>query len=167
MAAAVVGVGAVSALAGERDALVALQASTIALAGAAASLLDEPRAALDALPTTVARRRALLLAGALPLMGLVWCGMLSGAAVGSAQAGLLTLQLVAVVALALGLGARGDVARAVAGVGLAFGVARVVLGPHLFPAGPAAAHWISARGWWAGAACAGLALLVGASRDHR
>ena len=48
---AVVGVVTVSSLAGHDGALVAVQASTVALGGAAVALIDEPRGALDAVPT--------------------------------------------------------------------------------------------------------------------
>jgi hypothetical protein len=164
--AALAGVVAVSALGGDSAPLVALQASTVAIAGAAVTLLEEPRAALDALPTTRARRRALVLAGGLPLLALLWMALLAVGGVDAAEASALTLQLVAVTAVALGLGARGgDPARVVAQVALAFGAGRILFGPQLFPAGTEAAHWAGARGWWAGAACAGVALLVAGSRD--
>jgi hypothetical protein len=154
------------ALGGHRGAILALQASTVALAGAAVTLLREPRAALDGLPTTLATRRALLLAAAAPVLALVWSALLALGGAGRAEASALTLQLAAVTALALGLGARGgDPARALAGVALAFGAGRVLFGPQLFPAGTEAAHWAGARGWCVGAACAGLALLAAGSRD--
>jgi hypothetical protein len=41
----------------------------------------------------------------------------------------------------------------------------VLFGPQLFPTGTEAAHWAGARGWWAGAACVGAALLAAFSRD--
>jgi hypothetical protein len=166
--AALGGVVVLSEITGERGAILALQASTVALAGAAATMLDEPRAALDALPTTRARRRAWTLVAGLPPLALLWIVLLAVAGIGpgGAESAALTVQLVAVTALTLGLGARGgDPARAVAEVALAFGVGRVLFGPQLFPAGTEAAHWAGARGWWAGAACLGVALLVAFSRD--
>lgn len=151
---------------GHRAAIAALQGSTVALAAVAVALLDEPRAALGALPTTLARRRALLLSAALPPLALLWMALLALGGVGGAEADALTVQLTAVVALALGLAARGgDPERALAGVALAYGAGRVLFGPQLFPAGIEAAHWAGARGWWVGAACAGLALLAVFSRD--
>jgi hypothetical protein len=166
--AALGGVVALAELGGDRGAVLALQASTVALAGAAVTLLQEPRGALDAVPTTRARRRALVLGAGLPPLALFWMALLvvAGIGFGGPEAAALTLQLTAVTALALGLGARGgDPARAVAEVALVFGVARVLFGPQLFPAGTEAARWAGARGWWAGAACVGAALLAAFSRD--
>ena len=166
--AALAGVALLSGVTGPRGTLLALQASTVALAAAAVTLLDEPRAVLDALPTTRARRRAAALAAGLPPLALLWVVLLAVGGLGSGgpEASALTLQLVAVTALALGLGARGgDPAHAVAEVALAFGAGRIFLGPQLFPAGTEAAHWAGARGWWAGAAGLGIALLVAFSRD--
>jgi hypothetical protein len=164
--AALAGVAIAAALGGHRGAVLALQASTVALAGAAVTLLEEPRAALAGVPTTLARRRALLLSAALPPFAVLWAALLAlgGADGGETQA--LTLQLAAVTSLALGLGARtGDPARALAGVALAYGAGRILFGPELFPAGTEAAGWSGATAWWAGAVCAGLALLAAASRE--
>jgi hypothetical protein len=162
---AAVAVATTSMLAGQRASIAALQVSTVALAGAAVTLLQEPCTMLDALPTTRARRRALLLAFSLPLLALAWLALLAIAGVGGAQAGALTLQLAAVAGLALGLAGRGgDPARALVGVALAYGAARVLLGPELFPAGTEATRMAGAGGMWLGVACAGLALLVVSSR---
>jgi hypothetical protein len=162
--AALAGVAAAAGLSDHRGAVLALQASTVALAGAAVTLLDEP--ALDAVPTTLARRRALLLGAGLPLLALVWMALLAVGGVSGEEAPVLTLQLAAVTSLALGLGARGgDPVRALVGVALAFGIARVLFGPQLFPAGTEAAHWDGAARVWAGAAGAGLLLLAVFSRD--
>jgi hypothetical protein len=159
--AGVVGLGG-----GHRGAILALQASTVALAGAAVTLLDEPRGLLDALPTTRARRRALVLGAGLPALAALWVLLLVVGGADRDEAAALTVQLAAVTCVALGLGARdGDPARAIAGVALAFGAGRVLFGAQLFPAGTEAAHWMGARGWWTAAACAGLLLLAIASRD--
>ena len=165
--AALAGVATISQLAGHRGALVALQASTIALAGATVTLLAEPPAALDAVPTTLARRRALLLSAAVLPLALLWIALLTIGGADGGEAFALSLQLAAVTALSLGLAARGgDPGRALAGVALAFGAGRILFGPQLFPAGTEAANWSGATGWWAGAACAGLALLAASSRDR-
>jgi hypothetical protein len=107
-----------------------------------------------------------VLAAGLPALALLWALLLVMGGADRVEAAALTLQLTAVTSVALGLGARdGDPARAVAGVALAFGAGRILFGAQLFPAGTEAAHWAGARGWWAGAACAGLALLAAAGRD--
>jgi hypothetical protein len=164
--AALAGVTAGTALGGHLGAILALQASTVALAGAAVTLLQEPRAALDGVPTTLAHRRALLLSAALPAFALLWLALLTLGGAGGSDAEALTLQLAAVTALALGFGARGgDPARALAGVALAYGTGRILLGPQLFPAGTEAPGWSGAAALWAGAACAGLLLLAASSRE--
>jgi hypothetical protein len=161
--AALAGVAAGSQLGGQRGAVLALQASTVALAGAAVTLLDEPRGALGGVPIGLARRRMLLLTAAVPPLALLWLAMLALGGIGGGEAGALTLQLAAVSALALGFGARsGEPGRALAGVALAYGTARILFGPQLFPAGTEAARW---SGAWAAAACAGLLLLAAFSRD--
>jgi hypothetical protein len=165
--AAVVAVAGTAQLGGgHRAAILALQAATVALAAAAVTLLDEPPGLLDALPTTRGRRRALVLAAGLSALALLWAGLLEVGGAAGDEAAALSLQLAAVTAVSLGVGARGaDPARAVAGVALAFGAGRVLFGAQLFPAGTEAAHWAGARGWWAGATGAGLLLLMLASRD--
>jgi hypothetical protein len=164
--AALGGVAALSALGDHRVALVALQASTVALAGIAVTLLEEPRAALGGVPTTLARRRALLLSAAVPPLALLWLALLAlGGSTGD-EAWALTLQLATVVSLALGFGALGgDPARALGGIALAFGAGRILCGPELFPAGTEAARWSGAAPLWAGAAGAGLLLLAAYSRE--
>jgi hypothetical protein len=165
--AALAGVVAVAELGGHRAAIVALQASTVALAGAAVTLLEEPRAALGGVPTSLARRRALLLSAALPLLALLWLALLALGGTDGGEARALTLQLAAVTGLALGFaGHGGDPARALAGVALAYGAGRILFGPQLFPAGTeAAAGQAGTAVLWAGAACAGLLLLAASSRE--
>jgi hypothetical protein len=159
-AVAVVGVGVAGAVGSGRTGLLALQLATPALAGSAVALLQEPGAP-DAVPTTLARRRGLLLgAAAVPLVAL-WVVLLALAGAGSADAGALTWQLAAVTSLALGLGARGgDPVQVVAGVTLAFAAARGLTGPSLLTTDVTAL-------WWIGAIGAGLLALAAFSRDRR
>ena len=127
---ALVAVPAVAWLGGHRGAIAALQASAVALAGVAVTLLQQPRGATDAAPVTIARRRALLLGAALGPFALLWIALLALAGVDGGEARALTLQLAAVTSLALGLGARGeDPARALAAVALTFGACRVRVRP--------------------------------------
>ena len=157
---AVVGVVTVSRVAGADGALVAVQASTVALAGAAVTLIHEPRGVLDAVPTRLARRRTLLLAAGVPPLALVWLGLLALAGVDGDYVAALTLQLATVTSLALAAGARGgDPAASLAAVAIAFGAGRILFGPQFFPAGMETARW------WLAAGCAGLLWLAAFSRD--
>ncbi|WP_028066312.1 hypothetical protein [Solirubrobacter soli] len=155
---AVAGVGVVSALWSAPAESLALQAATIPLAGVAVTLLQEP--ALDALPTTLARRRVLLLGAALVPLAALWLALLALTATAWVDARVLTLQLAAVTSLALGLAARGgDPVAVVAGVALAFAAARGLLGPPLLRTDVSA-------GWWLAATAAGLLALAAFSRDR-
>ncbi len=163
-AAAAVATGAL--LGGHRGAVLALQASTVLVAGVALALIDEPRDALQALPTSLPRRRALVLAVGLPLLAAAWAALLHGGGSSGAEAAALSVQCAAVVALSLGIGAlTGAPTLGIAGVALAFGTGRIAFGDQLFPAGTEAARWAGAAGWWLAAAGAGTALLIAGSRD--
>jgi hypothetical protein len=151
------GVAAVAALGSAAAALLAVQAATIPLAGIAVLLL--PDRSPEAMPTTLARRRALLLGAASVPLALLWLALLALAGASSAEAGALSRQLAAVTALALAIAARGgDPVQAVTGVALAFAAARGVFGPSLLTLDGAPA-------WWLPATAAGLLALAGASRD--
>jgi hypothetical protein len=155
-ATAVIAVASAATIIGDDAALVALQTSIVALPAAAVLALDEPP--LAAVPVSRVRRRAWLLAAALPALSLVWLALLRLGGVDAHEAGPLTLQLVTVTALSLAAGS-------VTPAALAFCAGRVIFGPRFFPAGTEAASWSGATGWWAGAACAGLLWLAVTSRD--
>ncbi len=124
--------GAIAALAlvwlmpvlpGGAPTIVALQYAAVALSLALAQILDEPGAdTVAAVPATLALRRGLTFAVAMPMLVAVWAGLLALGGAHGASAGAVTLQLAALVLLTLALGAAWAARRPVAGplVALAF-----------------------------------------------
>jgi hypothetical protein len=140
----------------------ALQFSAVALAGAASMLLRDPAAVITAAsPTPLWLRRAVILAVALPATALAWLGLLRLAGVGDERPVTLTLELAAVAAVGLAVGARRPVYRPPAVVA-AFIAAAVVWPERVLPA---AGDHGPTRLAAAAIALAALAAYAHASRD--
>lgn len=155
--------GLLSSELGGDDAVAALKYAALALGLAVATILDDPAATtVAAAPRTLLRRRGLTLAVAAPALAAAWIAVVSVAAVDAAVAFAMTLELAAVVlvALALAVGLEGAVAGPL--VVLAF------LGIDAFApdwaVAPDLADWRFVVAW-AGSAALGLAALLRASRD--
>jgi hypothetical protein len=143
-----------------------VQLAGLALAGALAATLDDPaRATLGSVPVPLRTRRALALALAAGAMGGCWAAVLWLSGTGAAWAGPLTLQAVALCAVAGALATAGEPATAGAAVALTFVTARVMFPAWTLGGGPAAPHWAAAQTLWAAVALIAAAALACASRD--
>jgi hypothetical protein len=140
----------------------ALQFAAVALAGGAALLVRDPAAVITAAaPTPLWLRRAVILAVALPAAGLAWLGLLRLAGAGGEWPVTLTLELAAVAAVGLAVGARRP-AYGPAAVMAAFIAAAVVWPERVLPA---AGDHGPTRLVAAAIALAALAAYARASRD--
>jgi hypothetical protein len=167
--AAVVVVWLLSGPVGEATPVTALQFGALALSLALASILDEPDArTVAAVAPSLLARRAMTIAVALATIVVPWAALLAATEVGAASAAALTLQLAALVLVALAFGAAFERGGAIgaAVVALAF-LSACVMAPR----------WVLSTDFgdwrwdlsWGGLGTAGLMALLLASRDpaHR
>lgn len=142
-----------------------LRLAALALCIGGAFLLDDPAAeTIESVPASLLFRRLLRLALALPVLAAAWALVVRSA--GHVPAWELTLELGALLAVALALAARAGGVAAGPTLLVLFGLAALLPSRWaLLVPGPEDPRWSAAHGRWALVLAAGLAAVVWASLD--